>query len=314
MTVLPATRDVDSAWRFFDASVAAATRLSPSFVRLTLTGPNLDEVADNGWDQRFKLVLPDARGGYDSLPRHPDWHAAWRTQPEGRRNPIRTYTVRAVRPSQRELDVDIVLHGEGGPASRFASRARPGDPVVVLAPNSRHPGPHGGLEWRPPAGHDGPTLLVADPTAVPAVLSILAGLPGTAYGEALLEVPAAEDIADVPLPPGFRVTWLVRPETGSVLSTEVAAAAGRLGLGVADTAGGRVDRPAGRAVDEAGDETGDELLWDVPVDVRTDRLYAWLAGESGVIADLRRHLVRDLGVDRRSVAFMGYWRRGRPGG
>ena len=306
MTVLSATRDVDAAWRFFDASVAAATRLSPSFVRLTLTGPHLDEVADNGWDQRFKLVLPDARGGYDELPRHADWHGVWRAQPEERRNPIRTYTVRAVRPWQRELDVDMVLHGEGGPASRFASRARPGDPVVLLAPNARHPGPHGGLEWRPPAGHDGPTLLVADPTAVPAVLTILGDLPGTAYGEAVLEVPAAEDIADVPLPPGFRVTWLVRPEAGSALPAAVAAAAGRLGLGSGD--------PAGRAVDLAGEEPGDEPLWEVPDEARADRLYAWLAGESGVIADLRRRLVRDLGVDRRAVAFMGYWRRDRPGG
>ena len=28
------------------------------------------------------------------------------------------------------------------------------------------------------------------------------------------------------------------------------------------------------------------------------------------IATLRRHLVKDLGVDRSQVAFMGYWRRG----
>ena len=39
-------------------------------------------------------------------------------------------------------------------------------------------------------------------------------------------------------------------------------------------------------------------------------LYAWIAGESGVVTMLRRHLVRELGMDRRQVAFMGYWRRG----
>ena len=47
------------AWRFFDAEVATVTRLSESFVRLTLTGPDLEDFADNGLDQRFKLVLPD---------------------------------------------------------------------------------------------------------------------------------------------------------------------------------------------------------------------------------------------------------------
>jgi NADPH-dependent ferric siderophore reductase len=57
-----------------------------------------------------------------------------------------------------------------------------------------------------------------------------------------------------------------------------------------------------------------ELVWDVPEEARSDGLYAWIAGESSVVTGLRRHLVCDLGVDRRSVAFMGYWREGRPGG
>ena len=38
--------------------------------------------------------------------------------------------------------------------------------------------------------------------------------------------------------------------------------------------------------------------------------YAWIAGESTVVTGLRRHLVNELGFDRRQVAFMGYWRRG----
>jgi len=41
-----------------------------------------------------------------------------------------------------------------------------------------------------------------------------------------------------------------------------------------------------------------------------DGLYAWIAGESAMVTTLRRALVNDLGVDRRQVAFMGYWRRG----
>ena len=41
-----------------------------------------------------------------------------------------------------------------------------------------------------------------------------------------------------------------------------------------------------------------------------DGLYAWIAGESKVVTGLRRHLVRELGMDRSQVAFMGYWRRG----
>ncbi|MQS10694.1 SIP domain-containing protein, partial [Streptomyces alkaliphilus] len=54
------------------------------------------------------------------------------------------------------------------------------------------------------------------------------------------------------------------------------------------------------------------ILWEVPglLDEETV-LYAWLAGEASAIKTLRRHLVADLGVDRRAVAFMGYWREGR---
>lgn len=55
----------------------------------------------------------------------------------------------------------------------------------------------------------------------------------------------------------------------------------------------------------------DEELWEVPVGLSGGGHYAWLAGESGVIRTLRRHLVSERGLDRESVAFMGYWRLGR---
>ena len=55
----------------------------------------------------------------------------------------------------------------------------------------------------------------------------------------------------------------------------------------------------------------DGLLWEVPEPTGPVDLYAWLAGEAGVITTLRRYLVTERGMDRRSVAFMGYWRRGR---
>lgn len=296
------------AWRFFDVEVAAVRRLSASFVRLTVTGRDLDDFSDNGLDQRFKLVLPDEHGSYDALPRDPGWFAAWRGLPEDRRNPVRTYTVRAVRPSLREVDVDLVLHGDGGPASRFAGRAAVGDRLVVLGPNRRYGGVHGGLEFRPPLGHVGPTLLVGDATAVPAVLTVLAALPAGAFGEVVLEVPDPADIAvgaGVAVPPGIRVTWLVRQgHAPSGLPGAVDAALGRMagGPGIGDGTSSFLEPEP------------DELLWDVPDEARGDGLYAWIAGESSLVTRLRRHLVRDLGVDRRSVAFMGYWREGRPGG
>ncbi|MFG3511725.1 siderophore-interacting protein [Streptomyces bobili] len=41
-----------------------------------------------------------------------------------------------------------------------------------------------------------------------------------------------------------------------------------------------------------------------------ERPYAWIAGESGSMKALRRHFVRERGIDRRRVTFVGYWRRG----
>ncbi|MGW5420763.1 siderophore-interacting protein [Streptomyces sp. NPDC003943] len=38
--------------------------------------------------------------------------------------------------------------------------------------------------------------------------------------------------------------------------------------------------------------------------------YVWIAGESGAVKALRRHFVRERGLDRRRVTFVGYWRKG----
>jgi NADPH-dependent ferric siderophore reductase len=84
---------------------------------------------------------------------------------------------------------------------------------------------------------------------------------------------------------------------------------------------------------DAGVDAGDEVapgeldpeLWETPTYSSSGQplaacddagragavgLYVWIAGESGMVTSLRRRLVRDLGMDRRQVAFMGYWRRG----
>ena len=111
------------AWRFYPVRVPRTRRLSPSFLRVTFTGPDLDRLADNGYDQRIKLVLPLPDGGAAELPDGPDWYPQWRALPEDRRAPIRTYTVRAVRPPAR-----------GRPRPGPARRRRPGRPVGAARP------------------------------------------------------------------------------------------------------------------------------------------------------------------------------------
>ncbi|MEV5823411.1 siderophore-interacting protein [Micromonospora haikouensis] len=286
-------------WRLFDVEVRAVRRLSPSFVRVTFTGADLDRFADNGYDQRIKLALPLPGQAGVNLPEGPDWYACYRALPEHLRNPVRTYTVRAARPDLAEVDVDLVLHGDGGPATRWARRVCPGDRAALLGPDAGFDGEHGGIEFRPPPA--GRLLLAGDETAVPAITAILERLPADARGQALLEVPEPADALGVAAPPGMRVTWLPRADGrhGSRLVPAVAAAADLL-CGPTPGAGPVADVDVDR-----------ELLWEVPTPATPVPLYAWLAGEAGVIRTLRRHLVAERGLDRRAVAFMGYWRLGR---
>ena len=307
------TRTADPAasvepWRLFMTEMRHKRRLSPTFLRVTLAGDDLDRLADNGYDQRIKLIFPLPATGLSDLRTGPDWYEQWRALPEERRNPIRTYTVRAVRPERREVDIDVALHGDGGPATRWAADAGPGAIACLMGPNADYSGAHGGIDFLPPA-HTDCLLLGGDESAVPAIVSILAKLPAGTSGEALLEVPVTGDELEVSAPPGVRVTWLARNGAahGTHLIPAVRAAAARI-LG---------DHPAGAPGDLEDVDVDHDLLWEVPVDADgvpltdSSRLYAWLAGEAGVIKTLRRHLVTDCGVDRRAVAFMGYWRLGR---
>src|SRR5215210_8433085 len=196
-------------YRPFVVRVARLQRLSPSFLRVTFTGADMADFASNGFDQRIKVVLPLPGQAVVDFPSDPDWYGAWRALPPERQMPIRTYTIRALRPELGEVDVDFVLHGATGPASAWAETAAPGDEVVLVGPNARFPGPTGGVEWRPPA--DAARLLIAgDETAVPAISAIAESLPGDRTARVLLEVPEWGDVLDLILPPGVHVTWLPR--------------------------------------------------------------------------------------------------------
>ncbi|MET7834715.1 siderophore-interacting protein [Micromonospora sediminicola] len=289
-------------WRVFTVEVRALRRLGPSFLRVTFAGPDLDRFADNGYDQRIKLALPAVEGASAELPAGPDWYQRWRELPAGRRSPIRTYTVRAVRPEASEVDVDMALHGDGGPATRWARRARLGDRLAMVGPDAGWPGVHGGVEFAAPVGAT--LLLAGDETAAPAICAILERLPADACGYAVVEVPEPGDELPCRAPAGVTVTWLPRAGAphGSRLTPAVTGLADRL-----------LPVPAApvAAVPPAEVDVDREILWEVPQRPDGAPLYAWLAGEAAVIRGLRRHLVADRGVDRRAVAFMGYWRAGR---
>src|SRR3712207_3593739 len=234
MIVDTAAASTVPAFRPFAVRVARVRRIGRSFLRATFTGADLDEFASQGADQRIKILFPLAGSGLEHCPLDGDWYAQWRALPDARRNPMRSYTVRAARPLDREVDVDFVLHGPMGPASAWAEQASPGDAVVLVGPNARFAGTPGGVEWRPPPGARA-LLLAGDETAVPALSAIAESMPPGTGARVLLEVPTEDDVLDLDVPPDVRLTWLPRRcgsgtrPLGVLLTAAVCAAAEELG-------------------------------------------------------------------------------------
>ncbi|MFA9443745.1 siderophore-interacting protein [Egicoccus sp. AB-alg6-2] len=291
--------------------VTAVSSPSPSYVRVEFGGPELADIGVDGpwYDQRIKIVFPPASGVLPDLaPAGADWYAVWLALPESERGALRTYSVRDVHGTgtKTRLVVDFVLHlapGSTGPASTWASTAAVGDQVLLLAPRRGHP--FGGIEFAP--GDATRLLFAADETGVPALSRILEDLPGETTGAAFCEVPRDDDVLEVRRPSGIDLHWL--PRNGTDVGHELIPA-------VLAHLGHRATAKPGQIVDEDAHETvwetptysaaGDDLT---PTTGGIPGLYAWIAGECHLVAQLRRQLVRDLGMGRNQVAFMGYWRK-----
>lgn len=305
-------------FRLFEVEVKRIETISPTYRRVTFTGPLCDGIADNRYDQRIKFLLPTETARVDEFSLEPTtWYQRWRELSDEKRMPMRTYTIREVRSELAEFDVDIALHGRLGPASSWALDAQPGDRIIVNAPCAHYPDVHGGVDWHAPERVDR-VMLAGDETAAPAIAGILERLPADACGIAVIEVPHADDAVVIrSAPEHVEVVILARGDAkvGTLLEPELRRRAPRV-LEECELIA-RAERIANAPLEDVDIDAG--LLWEVPVSETGGAalgerapFYAWLAGEASVIKTLRRLLVSELGVDRRSVAFMGYWREGRP--
>jgi len=264
-------------YRLFAVTVAGVARLSVSFRRLTLHDESLADLDWAGADQRVKLLI----GSPEQLDRLPaageGWYAWWAAQPDDLRPPMRTYTIAAWRPDRNEVDIDVAVHGETGPLSRFALHARPGDRLLLVAPGSGG-GAAEGLAWRPGGARQ--LLCVGDETALPAIRNILATLDPGLDCRAVIEVPDASDRLPLPSPAPVRVEWAVRRA-----GDPVGAAAERLLFGAATS-------PA---------SPGEDDMWQEAADAASGP-YAWVAGEVGWVNRVRKRL------GWANASFMGYWK------
>ncbi|MCC3275187.1 siderophore-interacting protein [Arthrobacter sp. zg-Y40] len=327
----------------FDVEVKRIVRLGANFQRITFAGACLSDFGISGetHDLRIKVIVPcvDAEGTSLPLPDLSElsagWYQDWLKLNPATRGCMRTYTVRGARCTgpEPEIDVDFVLHfdedGNGGPASSWAAAAQPGDRVCIIGPNAAQcvtAEAYGGIEWRP--GMARHVLLAGDETAVPAITAILESLPEDVTGHALMEIPSTADRQPVRTASGVQMIWLARGNRphGELLDAAVRQTVALPGWASVETADGvpfrqrpALSEPEEINVDEA-------ILWETPQRLDPAAVqatpnphapsgalpfYAWIAGEAAVVRGLRRYLVRDVGIDRKQVAFMGYWRKGR---
>lgn len=181
---------------FCKATVLSKTDVGSAFMRITVTGENIERFFRNA--MHFRLLMPRLPGGD---PRWPtldgDGRTVWPDGPHELRKPV--YTVRQFDEANGTLDFDIFRH-ESGATLAWAEDAAPGDTVGLL-------GPSGG--WIPEASW---MLLAGDETAMPAVMRILDNVPPETAGYVLLSIGDEETKCDLDVPHGMQLLWIIRDD------------------------------------------------------------------------------------------------------
>lgn len=169
--------------RVYHAVVRARRQLTSRMARVTLGGGDLAAFESRGPDQFVYTFFP-LPGSTQAAPIPHDftWESV-RHLPRSEWPVGRYYTVSEHRPEAHEIDLDIVLHGDG-PGASFGATACNGDVVAIWGPR---------IAYEPP-GQTSDILLFGDLTALPAMRCILGSpLPAVRY-RVVLEVPEENDV------------------------------------------------------------------------------------------------------------------------
>lgn len=172
--------------------VRAIRRTGPLYQLLTLAGGDLADFESPSPTDHVGLIPPTADGLV--LPEVVDGRLRW---PEGERPPMREYTVRRFDPAAREIDVRVLLHGNG-PVARWAAAAQVGEAVGVTGPRSSKVMPDGFENY----------LLLGDLTAVPAIARWLSVLPEGAMAQVLIAARSEDDVVEFKCAQPIWVLWL----------------------------------------------------------------------------------------------------------
>jgi NADPH-dependent ferric siderophore reductase len=119
-------------------------------------------------------------------------------------------------------------------------------------------------------------LLAGDESAIPAIGSALQALPDGVPARVFLQVADEAEAQKLTSPADVEITWLFRSDF------------------------------------ESPGAAGDALVDAVrSLEFRPGAVHAFVHGEAGFVADLRRHLTGERAVPRELLSISGYWRRGK---
>ncbi|MGW3622658.1 siderophore-interacting protein [Streptomyces sp. NPDC000880] len=259
-------------FRFFDLEVVRTRRLGPSMVRVTFGGKDLKDFATGGRDQSLSLFLP-----------HP-----------GQKAPV------------------VPVDAGDGSAIFAAWRALPDDVRAVMRSYTvreqrQLPGEAGEMDIEFALHDDGGPACRWAGQAAPGHRVMVLG-------------PAVADNTAVRCRPPADTDWVLiwadetaLPAATAILQWLPAGMKARVWLEVQHTEDRQALKTAADAritwlVREEGAPSALEAVSAAELPEGTG--YAWIAGESGSVKALRRHLVRERELDRRRVTFVGYWKRG----
>lgn len=176
--------------RFRTVTLSGREWLAPDYLRVRLTGSDLQGFDSPGSDDHMRLFFPPGPVG---------------TVEEMRAAPSREYTPLAW--GEDWLDVEFAVHGDAGVAAPWAARAPLGSSIGVG-------GPRGSAVL---TGTPGSWLLVGDETAIPAIRRFAALIPDGAPARIVIETVASGHEIDVDAP--VDIDWLHRGDApeGSAL-------------------------------------------------------------------------------------------------
>lgn len=176
---------------FRRVEVTRTEPLTPYLLRVTLGGAELQGLDPGLPAASVRLLLR-----HHSELVVPIWNGNEFLHADGARPALRTLTPRRFDAERHELDVEIVLHGDG-PMSTWAMAVQPGDAAAVSGTGRGYT-----IDPATPA-----YVLAGDESALPAISVLLEALPADATVTVLTEVARPDARLDLPAHPGATVHW-----------------------------------------------------------------------------------------------------------